>query len=150
MYLQFRFVADNDFAKKMTWPELVPAFKTAIQNSDLVNSTGASELKTLNVLMGLQTIIKPYKVALLPYRQQWIYYLALLVFYLFFLLEFIYIYFMVLKIIAFAPCSILWTQQSLENLYRNSWSLFQKSYLRPCMAYSIILSSRYLDCLYLL
>ncbi|KAG0600495.1 hypothetical protein M758_11G038800 [Ceratodon purpureus] len=57
----FRFVADNDFAKKMTWPELVPAFKTAIQNSDLVNVSGASELKTLNVLMGLQTIIKPYK-----------------------------------------------------------------------------------------
>lgn len=63
MCLQFRFVADNDFAKKMTWPELVPVFKSAIQNSDLVNSTGASELKTLNVLMGLQTIIKPYKVA---------------------------------------------------------------------------------------
>lgn len=57
----FRVVAANDFAKEMTWPELVPAFKTAIQNSDLVNVRGASELKTLNVLMGLETIIKPYK-----------------------------------------------------------------------------------------
>lgn len=72
MYLQFRVVAANDFAKEMTWPELVPAFKTAIQNSDLVNVRGASELKTLNVLMGLQTIIKPYKVAVLPCCQRWI------------------------------------------------------------------------------
>lgn len=65
MSLQFRFVAANDFAKKMTWPELVPAFKTAIQTSDLVNGTGVSDFKTLNVLLGLQTIIKPYQVALL-------------------------------------------------------------------------------------
>ena len=69
-------MAANDFAKEMTWPELVPAFKTAIQNSDLMNVTGGSELKTLNVLMGLQTIIKPYKVTLLPYCQQLIYYLS--------------------------------------------------------------------------
>lgn len=60
--MKFRLVAASDFAKQMTWPELVPAFKTAIQNSDLMNGTGASELKTMNVLIGLQTIIKPFQV----------------------------------------------------------------------------------------
>ena len=62
MLLQFRLVAVSDFAKQMTWPELVPALKEAIQSSDLVNGTGTSELKTLNVLIGLQTIIKPFQV----------------------------------------------------------------------------------------
>lgn len=60
--MQFRLVAASDFAKQMTWPELVPAFKTAIQNSDLMSGTGTSELKTMNVLIGLQTIIKPFQV----------------------------------------------------------------------------------------
>jgi hypothetical protein len=55
-------VAVSDFAKKMTWPELVPALKTAIHNSDLMNGTGNSELKTLNVLISLQTVIKPFQV----------------------------------------------------------------------------------------
>lgn len=73
MCLQFRIVAANDFAKKMTWPELVPALKTAIQTSDLVNGTGVSDFKTLNVLLGLQTIIKPYQVALLLYLEYTIY-----------------------------------------------------------------------------
>ncbi len=62
LWLQFRLVAVSDFAKKMTWPELVPALKTAIHNSDLMNGTGNSELKTLNVLISLQTVIKPFQV----------------------------------------------------------------------------------------
>lgn len=61
--LQFRLVAVSDFARKATWPELVPALRTAIQNSDLVNgATGAAEFKTLNVLIGVQTITKPFQV----------------------------------------------------------------------------------------
>jgi hypothetical protein len=46
----------------MTWPELVPAFKAAIQNSILVNPAGNAELRTLNVLIGVQTITKPFQV----------------------------------------------------------------------------------------
>ncbi|KAG6548714.1 hypothetical protein Mapa_009869 [Marchantia paleacea] len=58
----FRLVAVNDFARKTSWPELVPALRTAIQNSDLVNGAGeASEFKTFNVLIGVQTIIKPFQ-----------------------------------------------------------------------------------------
>lgn len=63
--LQFRLVAVHDFAKQMTWPELVPDLKTAIQNSDLVNGTGASEMKTFNVLTVVQTITKPFQVRIL-------------------------------------------------------------------------------------
>lgn len=77
MCLQFRLVVASDFAKKMTWPELVPALKAAIQNSDLVINTGTSELKTLNVMMGLQTIIKPYQVTLLPYCKAFTYQLSI-------------------------------------------------------------------------
>ncbi|KAL2650845.1 hypothetical protein R1flu_018973 [Riccia fluitans] len=58
----FRLVAVNDFARKSAWPELVPAFRNAIQNSDLVNgAVESSEFKTLNVLIGVQTIIKPFQ-----------------------------------------------------------------------------------------
>ncbi|KAL3700792.1 hypothetical protein R1sor_018814 [Riccia sorocarpa] len=58
----FRLVAVNDFARKSAWPELVPALRSAIQNSDLVNGAAeSSEFKTLNVLIGVQTIIKPFQ-----------------------------------------------------------------------------------------
>ncbi|CAM6082528.1 unnamed protein product [Calypogeia fissa] len=58
----FRLVAVSDFARKTAWPELVPALRTAIQNSDLVNgAAGAAELKTLNVLIAVQTITKPFQ-----------------------------------------------------------------------------------------
>lgn len=134
MCLQFRVVAANDFAKKMAWPELIPAFKTAIQSSDLVNGTGVSDFKTLNVLLGLQTIIKPYQVALslflhLCYPSP---------------LSFIFVRFIWTESLN-VLCSILWIQQSLENLYRNSWSLSRKSYWRLYMLFSIILSNRYLN-----
>jgi hypothetical protein len=62
----FRLVAVHDFAKNLTWPELVPAFKAAIQNSDLVNAAGNPELRTLNVLIGVQTLIKPFQYFLSP------------------------------------------------------------------------------------
>jgi hypothetical protein len=57
----FRLVAVHDFAKQKSWPELVPALKTAIHNSDLVTVLAPSEFKTLNVLIALQTIIKPFQ-----------------------------------------------------------------------------------------
>nr|PNR26439.1 hypothetical protein PHYPA_031014 [Physcomitrium patens] len=62
----FRVVAVNDFAKNMTWPELVPAFKAAIQSSNLLNTAGDAELRTLNVLIGVQTITKPFQYFLNP------------------------------------------------------------------------------------
>ncbi len=55
-------MAVHDFAKQKSWPELVPALKTAIHNSDLVTVPAPSEFKTLNVLIALQTIIKPFQV----------------------------------------------------------------------------------------
>jgi hypothetical protein len=54
-------VAVHDFAKQKSWSELVPALKTAIHNSDLVTVPAPSEFKTLNVLIALQTIIKPFQ-----------------------------------------------------------------------------------------
>jgi hypothetical protein len=57
----FRLVAVHDFAKQKSWSELVPALKTAIHNSDLVTVPAPSEFKTLNVLIALQTIIKPFQ-----------------------------------------------------------------------------------------
>jgi hypothetical protein len=45
LLLQFRLVAVHDFAKNMTWPELVPPFQAAVQSSDLVNAAANSELR---------------------------------------------------------------------------------------------------------
>ncbi|KAG0569597.1 hypothetical protein KC19_6G101400 [Ceratodon purpureus] len=62
----FRIVTVHDFAKQKTWPELVPALKVAVENIDMVNVSEASDMKTLNCLLGLQTITKPFQYFLNP------------------------------------------------------------------------------------
>ena len=61
--MQFRLVTVHDFAKQKTWPELVPALKVAVENIDMVNGSETSDMKTLNCLLGLQTITKPFQVS---------------------------------------------------------------------------------------
>lgn len=63
LLFQFRLVTVHDFAKQKAWPELVPALKAAVENIDMVNGSEASEMKTLNCLLGLQTITKPFQVS---------------------------------------------------------------------------------------
>lgn len=62
----FHLVIVNDFVRENTWPELVPSLRTAIQNSNLVNATSSLQWKTLNALIALQTIIKPFQYFLNP------------------------------------------------------------------------------------
>lgn len=62
----FHLVIVNDFVRENTWPELVPSLRTAIQNSNLVNAASSLQWKTLNALLALQTIIKPFQYFLNP------------------------------------------------------------------------------------
>lgn len=62
----FHLVIVNDFVRENTWPELVPSLRTAIQNSNLVNAASGLQWKTLNALLALQTIIKPFQYFLNP------------------------------------------------------------------------------------
>lgn len=62
----FHLVIVNDFVRENTWPELIPSLRTAIQNSNLVNATSSLQWKTLNALLALQTIIKPFQYFLNP------------------------------------------------------------------------------------
>jgi hypothetical protein len=59
-------VAINDFAKAMMWPELVPTLKAAIRDSDVMINTKPSRFKTINVLLCLQQIIKPFRYSMDP------------------------------------------------------------------------------------
>jgi hypothetical protein len=50
----------------MMWPELVPTLKAAIRNSDVMIDTKPSRFKTINVLLCLQQIIKPFRYSMDP------------------------------------------------------------------------------------
>eukprot|EP01018_Ginkgo_biloba_P009463 Gb_12572 [translate_table: standard] len=62
----FRLVIVHDFVRENTWPELVPALRTAIQSSNLVNGTTGLQWKTLNAFVALQTITKPFQYFMNP------------------------------------------------------------------------------------
>lgn len=62
----FRLIIDNDFVHGNTWPELVPAMKTALQKSNLSNGTGSLEIKAFNVLVAVQAMIKPFRYFMNP------------------------------------------------------------------------------------
>ncbi|KAH9325798.1 hypothetical protein KI387_005976, partial [Taxus chinensis] len=62
----YRLVIANDFVRENTWPDLVPALMTAIQNSNLVNGATGLRWKTVNALIALQTTIKPFQYFMNP------------------------------------------------------------------------------------
>eukprot|EP00250_Pteridium_aquilinum_P033256 c5372_g1_i1 orf=217-3513(+) len=61
----FRFILDNDFVRTNTWPELVPAMKTALQ-TNLLNKAGSLEVRAYNVLVALQAMVKPFRYFMNP------------------------------------------------------------------------------------
>ncbi|KAF7836882.1 importin beta-like SAD2-like protein isoform X1 [Senna tora] len=61
----FRAVAVAEFVKKDLWPELVPNLRSAIQNSNLVNSSN-SKWKTINALIVLHALLRPFQYFLNP------------------------------------------------------------------------------------
>lgn len=63
MLVQFRPIVDAEFVKHNLWPELVPELRSVIQDSDLVNSNGNSTWKTINALIVLQSVIRPFQVS---------------------------------------------------------------------------------------
>eukprot|EP00249_Psilotum_nudum_P027721 c3574_g1_i1 orf=2-1303(-) len=62
----FRLVVVNDFAQENTWPDLVPALKIAAQNSNLLMGGETLQLKTMNVLVAIQTVVKPFQYFMNP------------------------------------------------------------------------------------
>lgn len=68
--LQFRFILDNDFVRKSTWPELVPAMKAALQ-MNLLNKSGTLDVRAYNVLVALQAMVKPFRVCREILSFQW-------------------------------------------------------------------------------
>lgn len=47
--------------KKNAWPELVPELRSAIEKSSLISSSDSS-WSTVNALMVLLTVVKPFQV----------------------------------------------------------------------------------------
>ncbi|EFJ18902.1 hypothetical protein SELMODRAFT_112168 [Selaginella moellendorffii] len=64
----FRIVASHDFSgQEKSWQELVPALHNAVKNSDLVADVStAPPYKTLNALLAIQAITKPFQYFLDP------------------------------------------------------------------------------------
>ncbi|XP_024522406.1 uncharacterized protein LOC9646477 [Selaginella moellendorffii] len=64
----FRIVASHDFSgQEKSWQELVPALHNAVKNSDLVaDGSTAPAYKTLNALLAIQAITKPFQYFLDP------------------------------------------------------------------------------------
>lgn len=54
-------VAVAEFVKRDLWQELVPNLRSAIQNSNLVNSSN-SKWNTINALIVLQALLRPFQV----------------------------------------------------------------------------------------
>lgn len=62
--MQFRLIVVNDFVKNNSWPEFVPELKSVIQSSNLISQGAYSQRSTINALIVLQTIVKPFQVLL--------------------------------------------------------------------------------------
>ncbi|CAE5967604.1 unnamed protein product [Arabidopsis arenosa] len=58
-------VVVSEFVKKNTWPELVPELRSAIEKSSLISSSNSS-WSTVNPLMVLLTVVKPFQYFLQP------------------------------------------------------------------------------------
>lgn len=59
---QFKFVAEVEFVKQCLWPELVPELRLAIQNSDQISNNANCKWRTVNALMILHALIRPFQV----------------------------------------------------------------------------------------
>ncbi|KAH7292282.1 hypothetical protein KP509_29G060400 [Ceratopteris richardii] len=57
----FSVILAEDFVRNKAWPELIPAMKTAFQMSNLLNRTVNMEVRTYNLLVTLQAMIKPFR-----------------------------------------------------------------------------------------
>ncbi|KFK39068.1 hypothetical protein AALP_AA3G196700 [Arabis alpina] len=61
----FHIVVVSEFVKKNAWPELVPELRSAIEKSSLISSLDSS-WSTVNALMVLLTVVKPFQYFLQP------------------------------------------------------------------------------------
>ncbi|KAJ7955304.1 Importin beta-like SAD2-like protein [Quillaja saponaria] len=62
----FRAVAVVEFVKKDLWPELVPDLRSSIENSNLINNDANSRWKTINTLVVLHALLRPFRYFLNP------------------------------------------------------------------------------------
>ncbi|KAI9195873.1 hypothetical protein LWI28_018945 [Acer negundo] len=62
----FRVILVAEFVKQNSWPELVPKLRSAIQNSNLINNGANCGWNTVNALMVLHSIIRPFQYFLNP------------------------------------------------------------------------------------
>ncbi|MCO5600948.1 hypothetical protein L7F22_055065 [Adiantum nelumboides] len=62
----FHIILCDDFVQTNTWPELIPAMRTALQMSNLVNASGSVEIRAFNVLVALQAMVKPFRYFMNP------------------------------------------------------------------------------------
>lgn len=62
---QFRIVANTEFVKRDSWPELIPKLRLAIQNSDQISNCVDCGWKTVNALTVLQAVVRPFQVLIL-------------------------------------------------------------------------------------
>lgn len=54
-----------EFKKQNSWPELVPDLRTAIQNSNLINNGANCRWNTVNALIVLHALVRPFQVFLM-------------------------------------------------------------------------------------
>ncbi|XP_048129255.1 importin beta-like SAD2 isoform X2 [Rhodamnia argentea] len=62
----FKFVAEVEFVKQYSWPELVPELRLAIQNSDQISNNSNCKWRTVNALTILHALIRPFQYFLNP------------------------------------------------------------------------------------
>ncbi|XP_044500110.1 importin beta-like SAD2 homolog isoform X2 [Mangifera indica] len=62
----FRIIISVEFKKQNSWPELVPDLRTAIQNSNLINNGANCRWNTVNALIVLHALVRPFQYFLNP------------------------------------------------------------------------------------
>ncbi|KAF8017772.1 hypothetical protein BT93_H2847 [Corymbia citriodora subsp. variegata] len=62
----FKFVAEVEFVKQNSWPELVHELRLAIENSDQISNNANCKWRTINALTILHALIRPFQYFLNP------------------------------------------------------------------------------------
>ncbi|GKV06838.1 hypothetical protein SLEP1_g18666 [Rubroshorea leprosula] len=62
----FRIIAAAEFVKQNSWPELVPELRCAIQNSNSISSNANGAWNTINCLVVLHSLVRPFQYFLNP------------------------------------------------------------------------------------
>ncbi|KAJ4721925.1 importin beta-like SAD2-like [Melia azedarach] len=62
----FRVIVGAEFVKQNSWPELVPELRSAIQSINLISNGANCEWNTVNALMVLHALIRPFQYFLNP------------------------------------------------------------------------------------